>query len=371
MPKGTFHSYPVGQGFFYSGKIEYSNNTFNFVYDCCKQSVKNHTDSELIGLIDYYVDTNIKNHCLDMLVISHFDNDHVNGISYLLKKISHIDYLVIPYHDEFDLYMLNLFLFFTDPLEQINNVILINSTENGERRFVENSENLSLPLFERKNYKVSLKSSFHPLAGIWNFDFFNLSISVSEYNDLHFELQTLLNGDSFENFIRQSPASVEKIRRIFESTLSKSHTKNDTLNNSSLCLYHSPVFNEKATKLFFPHYFYRNSWPFEYLHYFHKKRGTLLTGDINLSIKKRWTEFHRHYHYIQNDICINYLPHHGSYRNWNKELRNYLDDCLAVVSVGKSNIYNHPSSILVQQLFDKQIPLIICDENYPFKYQIY
>lgn len=84
--KQKFVIHPVGQGLFYSGIVSYEssnnvNKTFRFVFDCgsikanaCKNEVDNFKTHDFPDF-----------ESLDLLIISHFDCDHVNQIGHLLE----------------------------------------------------------------------------------------------------------------------------------------------------------------------------------------------------------------------------------------------------------------------------------------------
>ena len=69
-----FH--PVGQGAFYSERHTIGNENFNIVYDCGSLS------SKIDSVVQDFADQNE----IDVLFISHFDQDHVNKIKLLLQK---------------------------------------------------------------------------------------------------------------------------------------------------------------------------------------------------------------------------------------------------------------------------------------------
>lgn len=103
----------VGQGGFHSGLLERADSSvlfvqkensieiispspYRYVYDCgskkladCEQSIER-----------FLVDCHDKN--LDLLFLSHFDNDHVNGVPALLDKRGglHVDTVVMPWVDD-------------------------------------------------------------------------------------------------------------------------------------------------------------------------------------------------------------------------------------------------------------------------------
>jgi len=87
--KAEFIFHNVGQGLFYSGRI---NEKFNFVYDCGSENFK-YLKLAINRYLNFY-----KNN-IDMLVISHLHKDHINGLDYLLRhKKTNICFL--PYLTE-------------------------------------------------------------------------------------------------------------------------------------------------------------------------------------------------------------------------------------------------------------------------------
>lgn len=83
--KFTIH--PVGQGFFYSGLIETSltpgiTNHYRIVFDCGSLNKTNCLDEVIkYRKVDFQPRTK-----LDLLISSHFDEDHVNHIHELLDN---------------------------------------------------------------------------------------------------------------------------------------------------------------------------------------------------------------------------------------------------------------------------------------------
>ncbi|MCU0326624.1 MAG: hypothetical protein MUF45_15465 [Spirosomaceae bacterium] len=89
-----FTIHPIGQGLFYSGKITHRNQVkFRMVFDCGSRTkgvgeevVKCYREPD-------FTDKNV----LDLLVISHFDEDHVKFIGKLLEGGIKIKRLVMPF----------------------------------------------------------------------------------------------------------------------------------------------------------------------------------------------------------------------------------------------------------------------------------
>lgn len=88
--------WPVGQGLFSSGHIKIDErlksqqNEFYWIYDCCSSKKEN-----LYKAIGLYNESNTSD-LVDVMAISHFDKDHMNGLIELLEN-KKIRYLLLPY----------------------------------------------------------------------------------------------------------------------------------------------------------------------------------------------------------------------------------------------------------------------------------
>lgn len=84
--------WPVGQGLFMSGRLSAeSGGHFNWVYDCGSSSGAKERD-QAIG--EYK--SQPANKTIDLVALSHFDRDHINGIIALIKNL-HVKTLILPY----------------------------------------------------------------------------------------------------------------------------------------------------------------------------------------------------------------------------------------------------------------------------------
>ena len=88
---GNFTFHPVGHGLFYTGIIKNleSRNQFTFIYDCGGKNTG--IDSRILKADLPEV--------IDLLIVSHFHADHINGILELKKKCK-IKTAILPYLDE-------------------------------------------------------------------------------------------------------------------------------------------------------------------------------------------------------------------------------------------------------------------------------
>ncbi|MFQ1015703.1 ComEC/Rec2 family competence protein [Avibacterium paragallinarum] len=81
----------VGQGLFSSGQVHLPNSKFVWVYDCGSTSNRTYLNSAIVNSKQKY-----GNH-INLLALSHFHADHINGVAQLLKN-NNIDYLLLPYY---------------------------------------------------------------------------------------------------------------------------------------------------------------------------------------------------------------------------------------------------------------------------------
>ncbi len=98
---GIFEFHPVGHGMFYSGKIINANEKdkcFNFIYDCGRLRAANKL---IIEISNYTDDLKSGTNELNLLVISHFHDDHINGLPKMFelfkKNNTVIKTVIMPY----------------------------------------------------------------------------------------------------------------------------------------------------------------------------------------------------------------------------------------------------------------------------------
>jgi len=99
MNNGLFfslHFRPVGQGLFSHGNLQFESNkktarpNFEWIYDCGAEKLGQHLLGE-IGMYEFHNTTDI-----DLLMLSHFDKDHVVGVRELLRT-KRPKVIVVPY----------------------------------------------------------------------------------------------------------------------------------------------------------------------------------------------------------------------------------------------------------------------------------
>ncbi len=408
--KFQFHN--VGQGLFYSAKID----DFSMVYDCGAEKEK-------------YLKSNIiqfpKNDVLDLLVISHFHKDHINGIIDLLETVKTVENLVIPYFPPYIriLYRLNAksfpewyYDFLFDPVSFflsikevfIKRIIIMSSPDEGDslgsienipfpdipntsndndkyakfwKEFKDNekliksilaNEEPEIITHESKkmykwiqNGKLLVKEHLSELKiHNWIFKFYNCSVNWEYYK----EFKTILENDSDLNFsnldefkeILKTKSNLNKFQECYKKLY-----KSD-FNNTSLILYHGPYQTfDKIEKLNIEclcrnRYFSCDCFPFKlrdfsYLKSDIKNVGTFLTGDIDF--KKKIDEIVDHYKNYLKNIVFFQVPHHGAESNWTNAIFHYFShdkNILFIIPAGISNKYGHPSTEIIEEIINRQ-----------------
>ncbi|MCK0913119.1 hypothetical protein KTI56_05515 [Acinetobacter pittii] len=345
--KKCFHA--VGNGTLFSGQIQNIQNSevFNWLYDCGCTSPKI-IQNAITNLPAWFHSHNT----IDMLVISHFDDDHVNGLEILLKTFN-VKRLVLPFTEWSqsirEISILgkkgttpSIALFQLNPVKwlklngfenRINEIILVEGGENPDSDILQSNINLvdrpDLPIedptsvffefdtpVQYSNIKLSKMNhfqSFQDSSKSFEFMFYNAEKSFSELG-LIYEVGGKRFAKKSGQEISSVKADIEKtiislgldqhinnLQKDWRKKLKNCYEKHfgktgKAKNNISLCMYSAPA--------------EINSSPYR------TRFATLLTGDINLSPK---VIDDMELHFGKNrwqSIGVVQVPHHGSKYSW-------------------------------------------------------
>ena len=111
----------AGQGLFYMGEIDLSNRkTFRFIYDCggnnISRAINQHIKKDVV---------------IDMLVISHFDDDHINGLPNLFNRVERVKRIFIPYYKGIESYLLLMAYVYGNgaTFDKVDEIVLVSTSE--------------------------------------------------------------------------------------------------------------------------------------------------------------------------------------------------------------------------------------------------
>lgn len=336
---------------------------------------------------------------LDLLVVSHLHDDHVNGLEYLLKDFD-VDTVIMPYTDE-GLRLMSrtesigkeefLQIFYTDPVSWfvsngVKRVLLLGSdggeknSVNQRRGYIENHEmyvdNQSIlsseVIDETEVFYLKKESKITYNSFLWEFLFENLPLHHSSTSEF---------ANAVENFKKLNNLTLEQIFKSKSLTASLRKELNtqikglkDKINRTSVIMLHRPqkyssyIASDIGTTCF------RNN-----CNRFYKCNlidcieectnvSSLLTGDLMIESKDMPINILKSND--MSDFCHHRLmlqyPHHGSQEN---KIEAFTDLCafVNVISCGINNRYGHPHVAVTEKLSG----CVIVNERNSFDYTVY
>lgn len=375
----TFH--PVGQGAFYSEEFLDENEKciFRAVYDCgslkyCKlQNNSNGSCLKRQHIENRVRDAFSDDHGIDVLFISHLDDDHVNLIPCLEAfQRRRIRRVILPLLTVEERYMLTGHYLIRSRSRRISGVLnsIINSPEeyfgnntkvtfvrptDGERSVVENEmgedgvgiDDLQQEVPSLTEILIGNGSSDNEQMPRWLLIPYNHK--PERYSDLKDELENVL-GKGFQIENLKDPDFVIKnlkdLRRCYK-------VLQDGINRNSMALYSGPrdgacsiigevvdgsIWGRYCPCDQFAEYWLDRVLRLEQSSIFHGCPGCLYTGDISLDDADLMMAFER---YVRN-IGMVQLPHHGSLDSFGAG-NLPIEGRVCVVTYGERNWFGHPA----------------------------
>ena len=347
----TIH--PVGQGAFYAETLHRPgiNDDKHIVYDCGVMPLSNRLKEEIDNFLP-------KDSTIDVLFISHFHADHVNGIKQLAKRYK-IKHLVLPQIDSYDwFYIVENFLttgtvdvnVVSDVQESVGDarVIEVAPTEENQNVMVSNEPTLL------DGYRNTRINGLSPLViGRQTFDLWHYFVvnPLKKY-DLD-ALRTALENIDYDGRKLtiddlHKPEVLTDVRKELQEAYSRVFKGG---NEYSMCM-----LSEMADR---KQYYSYSRYKKKILHCMDCEHnchrceeycsydvdGGLYCGDADFlhcdtleCLKKRLGGREDYVGLLQ-------LPHHGSKENFSIDLLNWLNNLqVSFACYGSPNRYNHPSS---------------------------
>ena len=94
-----------------------------------------------------------------------------------------------------------------------------------------------------------------------------------------------------------------------------------------------------------------------------KYLGVMFTGDLPLRLPTVWKKFYNHYSILSSPGGVLQIPHHGSDSGCNIDFFNSFKNSYGVISCGVGNKYGHPHPSTVQEAFRILKGLFIADQK--------
>ena len=389
-----FDIHPVGQGLFYTGRV----NDYHFVYDCGTDSGTQYSQVAVdnCGLAETP---------LDLLIISHFHADHMNAVKALLTRTKGIKRVILPYlfpaerlmaaagyaiANDLDGVNDEYVAFLADPVEYLRG----NGADDATFTLLRPEEAVNDwpnpqgqsageygwypddPLDKADVAELAQTPQFVELrehssiyrVPLWGFKFYCQPGRASAA-DIRKQLASLTPPIDVADIPRVLRDRLDDLKDVYHALFDGSAGQNST---SVVCCHgpaaprgngDHPLHGEARVCLSVSlpspaptpahwseclcgHCF------FDWHGWWHRLGNgrfllpplQLLTGDANLKPK----EFQTHFAAELDAIGLVLLPHHGSKHNWRKGFPKMMPNCqLWVASFGLGNRHKHPSKAVV------------------------
>lgn len=397
----TFH--PVGQGAFYSEEFKDAEGKvrFRIVYDCgslksCGLQPKSDGSPLRRSDIEERVEKAFSDEdVIDLLFISHFDDDHVNLISHLMPfKRHHVKKVVLPLLSAEERCLLTGYYLLSDEVredaEQSETLIrLINTPKEffgecedvvfvcpyggdnvnvGRAREPISFENLSGDVSSLVEIDISKQMGAKGLSGCWVF------VPYNHKPERYAELQDLLKRafeDANIKFCLDDLKDIDFVARNLKVLRECYNGLTDGINRNSMALYSGParhsgirfvVEDKLGSRDFWLGYYLRQmssrcvrcgvlaARPFvvEAPSKFLNRPGCLYTGDVALRDAGLSTRFQSY----ADSIGMVQLPHHGSQDSFQGgDLP--IEGRACVATYGEKNKFGHPSLVVKRAVSDR------------------
>lgn len=320
--------HPIGQGAFYTESIRIDDNVYNIVYDCGSGSGKNAPAILKREISSFYNENDV----IDILFVSHFDNDHINGISELRKKVSRIKNIVVPLVDSDDVWYYRVenqdFLPFYNSLNTIaDNVFRVKPQTDGE-------EPRTIDLFELRDYRGDDRDVDNGTKFILSrkIDWFYITFNYDRKQRLT-DLKAYLIAHGLSEAVFENGWGVLSQHL---DTIKEAYTKivKDGANKSSLIVYSGGLSDS----------YDMCSYNRGYMRKWLEREGCLYFGDNDLNQLNLLPDLQRRLGQLVDRVGTIQVPHHGALKNFNPLMYKMFGSCeVYFISFGTSNPYGHPS----------------------------
>lgn len=376
--------HPIGQGGFYTETLKNNNgNEFNVVYDCGGNGQK--------FMKDYLNSCFPERQTLDMVFVSHFHDDHINGLIHLLKN-NDVKYLIIPqltpdlmlealfynylstgsFNNRINQFLFSIYgqEFYRDSETRIIQ-ILPNVAENNDGGVIEEfpaNDNLrKLLVISYHGRKVSIEKDMRSgtvfSVGKWLYIPFNPPVPKKKTREGSFYdyFKKKINKGKDFDFTELHSIVKGKLKdcvTVYEDYFQSG----DNHNAYSMTLFsgmqkphgHLIMSNDRCNL---------PCCNCELFYHYHRSPNFLYTGDFepnntygdNIQLMKQY------YGSLWDTFDVLQVPHHGSRNNFSEKL--YGGKHIGYISAGEKNRFNHPNKNTLLDIMNCGcVPQIVSDD---------
>lgn len=352
---------PVGQGAFYLETLRLRGNEYRVIYDCGSATNVMYVETQIKANLN-------KNEEIHAVFISHLDDDHVNGLEFLLHHCN-VRHLFFP-----------LITSETRELNELMNVINETAPSSFVRNFIstngqsiENSDVVLHPIsVEHQEGSLIAETSEAIFGAGVEVDWVYLPHNFREDTRKQiFETELKKINLSMSILDSNGKVDLQELKKLWiqgtksdKSEIKKAYSKvPGSLNVNSMMLYSGAglPFNSCSNKCRLFSCIYHHNGNHEYIYF----NGCLYTGDYEagkydwnkkkwISCKQKWDSVENVYSKYFRNIGLVQIPHHGSRHNYNEGFRKKINFAAYFASAGKHNRYRHPHKEVLVDLISNQ-----------------
>lgn len=374
--------YPVGQGAFYVEEFKlYDGSTFTIVYDCGSTTLKPKDFEAKIEVFFRDRQDYVRKwpYQIDILFISHFHADHINGIKHL-KKHCNIKKVVIPLiDDEEEKAILKVSNYIEDKQKLHEELI-----DNPEDFFGENTSIIRIdteynPENQKPFYISEINDNQTLSSGTnlvhnklidfdWVFIPFNYKQKerIEEFKSVIAEINKERNKDGKKNLSLAEMKNIDYIKENKKDLIKAYGKVKGDLNGNSMVLYSGPQKYNRNNCYLTP-YILRNAYCLS-PHCLVPRRlrsGCLYTGDINLNEDNIVNDINEKLDKVSQFIGTLQIPHHGSWYNFNESILKINELSYVIFSFGTKNRYGHPAFLVLESIVrNRVLPYFVTERSY-------
>lgn len=359
------HIHPIGQGAFYTECFvdEKDKTIANVVYDCGANKTLSKSSKKMI---EY---TFCENDEIDILFISHFDADHVNGIKTLIDNRINIRYVIMPLLAPDEIKFLSVFYNKTNNADKDIQTFI----NNPETYFGNNTIILKVkPIDEDSDYEnmhISLDdfdvSKIEKEGNYYNINSFCRIVLKNEWLYIPANFETNVRCRKLSDLLNNNGINIKSdihcLKKYKASELKKVYDQLDGgINSNSLVLYSGSISENVSVK---------TSYCFNHMSHFAMscfkshflgKSACLYLGDSNLNDKnksdKDVIDYLNHYmNEYKERIGLIQIPHHGSLLSFSNKILSFCKCENFFLSCGNYNDYGHPSEKVIEEFNLKKL----------------
>lgn len=350
---------PVGQGAFYRETFNLKDRRHTIIYDCGSLSDQSIVERQIKHEF-------ARGEIIDAVFISHLDEDHINGLPFLINycKVCNLFFPLITTKDKAYLKLKALlsvdkdsflYMFIDNPLYAINSLGVDNAPILYPVRTVggENLNNDSRGISSGKDVVKEEKLVFDEKID-WNLIPFNFRQEerIDEFKKAISEIficETDKTDDIIKELINNYPKDKDKIKEAYRQV-------RGTFNTNSMTL-----FSGTKNSYIGQHYAIPKRYFCSCRCQSFTENGCLYMGDYDASGMRKWKDLRDAYNEFWEYIGCVQIPHHGSHHNYNSKIAEL--NVINVISAGYKNSYRHPHSSVIKDLILNDCLVHIVTEN--------